>query len=123
MKIRTDFVTNSSSSSFVISKKVLDAEQLEAIINHRQFAEEHNLTDYKYDDWDITVENGCVIGRTGMDNFDMEELLDAIEVDSEYVVWGDSYYNVNESDINRAKQLGRRYEKRYGTGLRNEEDR
>ena len=50
MKIRTDFVTNSSSSSFVISKKVLDAEQLEAIINHRQFAEEHNLTDYEYDD-------------------------------------------------------------------------
>lgn len=43
MKIRKDFVTNSSSSSFIISKKYLTEEQLEAIRNHSKIGERLGL--------------------------------------------------------------------------------
>lgn len=52
MKTRSDYVTNSSSSSFIISKKYLDEEQVEAIKNHRVLAERLGLDNFD-DPWDI----------------------------------------------------------------------
>lgn len=84
MKTRSSFVSNSSSSSFIINKKNLTDEQVYKIKNHIQEAIKtpnySELFDYadKDDAWNI-IENEEEIGlSTTMDNFDMEEWLEYI---------------------------------------------
>jgi hypothetical protein len=82
MKIKTDFVTNSSSSSFVIPKNILSFEQIYQIMNHMKIAREINDPDVNfgyihsdYDEWYIIIEDDKIKGSTSMDNFDMDEFL------------------------------------------------
>jgi len=59
MKIRDGFVSNSSSSSFVLRVSGLSKKQLNMVENHIEFAEkvnkklEHKFYVGKYDDWGI----------------------------------------------------------------------
>ena len=78
MKIRNGFVSNSSSSSFVIPLIKITAKQLVDINNHS----EH--TDCP---WHITVTAHTVEGYTDMDNFDMREFFENIGVDENIVNW------------------------------------
>lgn len=86
MKTRLGFVSNSSSSSFVINLDNISAKQLRKII--------HNpTTDPKHEDygsWNIEVTDTEVKGSTYMDNYDFgkylteECLLDSTDFEFEY---------------------------------------
>jgi len=85
MKIRNGFISNSSSSSFVIfNKHVLTLDQRNAIFDHINYANEHDIEELKYsedyDAWRINEKDHIIEGSTIMDNFDMDYFLELIGV-------------------------------------------
>ncbi len=86
MKIRKGFVSNSSSSSFVISLNNITATQLKMIEDHYKISE---LLD-DGDRWTINSNGSVVTGYTWMDNFDMCSFLaDVVGVSDEFISWGE----------------------------------
>ena len=83
MKIRIGFVSNSSSSSFVIKLEDLTGKQVSLIRNHIFLA--------KDDPWTITETKETISGFTSMDNFDMRNYLSEIGIKDKDIDWGDSY--------------------------------
>ena len=89
-KLRNGFVSNSSSSSFVISLDKITAKQLNKIFDHIELGQEMGLDCAEsHEAWTISVDDNNVTGYTFMDNFDMEEFLLKIGVDAEDIEWGD----------------------------------
>ena len=97
MKVRRDFVTNSSSSSFLISKRHLDNDQIKAIRNHSALGEKLGI-DYAEESWYIRESNGYITGSTDMDNFDMGEFLEKIDVNMNKVDWSDWSFDLPDED-------------------------
>jgi len=90
MKIRTGFVSNSSSSSFTIKKSDLNDLQIYAIRHHSSVSKElEDLgDDFFYDDsWSINEDKNSISGYTTMDNFDMEAFLSLIGVSNNVIDW------------------------------------
>lgn len=95
MKVRKDFVTNSSSSSFIISKKYLDDDQIEAIRKHYFLGKKMGLVDDKWDyPYHIEENEDFITGYIEMDNFSMESFLEKIEVNDRNIVWGEYPFNL-----------------------------
>lgn len=86
MKIRTGFVSNSSSSSFVINKYWLSQDQVQKICNHTSIGEEMGMSNTDWS-WSITDNEKTIEGSTYMDNFDMREFLENIGVKMNKVKW------------------------------------
>lgn len=91
MKRRNDFVTNSSSSSFIIAKSALTKDQIYKIYDYKKLAasvlgEQEGL--YANDDfsvWEINEDEDYIEGNTIMDNFDMQSYLLAIGIPDEKI--------------------------------------
>lgn len=78
MKTRDGFVSNSSSSSFVLPKKYLSKCQL-GLIHAKLVLDEP-------EGWDITEDDEAVRGFTHMDNYDyVGFLIDEVEVKPEHI--------------------------------------
>jgi hypothetical protein len=84
MKTRQGFVSNSSSSSFIIKKKDLTVEQYIAIKNHIEVAQKEfpDMDADQGDAWNITETETTVEGDTWMNNFDMHDFMTKIGIEN-----------------------------------------
>ena len=95
MKYRKGFVTNSSSSSFIIAKKYLDSEQIEAIWKHSKLGERFGMPFANSDSWNIRENDDFITGHTYMDNFDMYDFLKKIGVIESHITWGSYSFDLD----------------------------
>jgi hypothetical protein len=101
MKIKTDFVTNSSCASFVIEKDKLTNLQIVLIKNHvdaakmysqgKVFSEDGEFDFGWPDEWNITETKNSIAGETSMDNFDMLAFLVMIGINEDDVQYEGCY--------------------------------
>lgn len=93
MKYRQGFVSNSSSSSFIINLYNVSGKQLKAIEEHIEYA--RCKLDWPEDEcdpedvWNISSDSEYVKGSVFMDNFNMGKFLSGIGVDPSDVEWSD----------------------------------
>jgi hypothetical protein len=96
MKTRMGFVSNSSSSSFIIKKENLSEKQLKIIRIHTHYAKTHYPNEgffcHDGDSWNINETPEEISGDTLMTNFDMEKFLGLIGVKDEDIQWEEEDY-------------------------------
>lgn len=98
MKIRTGFVSNSSSCSFSIMRKALSLDQFDRLRNHISCAmsmkwSNDGYADFGGDDWGVVLRDDRVDCETLMDNFDLHGfVLEVLMVPEDAIV---DYYHFN----------------------------
>jgi len=94
MKIRNGFVSNSSSSSFVVPTAMLSPLQIWAVLTNTQTDQE-----YTRPIWEIGLIDGYLVGYTSMDNYDMIEFLKKVGIPSKDISGTDRFYGSLESTL------------------------
>jgi hypothetical protein len=96
MKLRNGFVSNSSSSSFIIPLDMLCSCKIDSIYNHIEEANKHNgYFDFgcigEDDAWYISQDEYYIKGDTNMDNFDMYTFLNEfLNIPQNIIKWDHS---------------------------------
>lgn len=127
MKKRIGFVSNSSSSSFVIFKEALSEKQVDMLLNIETWIDffikldekndnRDNLKDkfeyYNSDPWNISEHEDYIFGETSMDNFDISDYFDYINIDGKYIAWDEGYVDEPyDSQLNFIKNMKKKYRK------------
>jgi enolase len=93
MKIRTGFVSNSSSSSYIISKKNLTEEQIYMIKNHVEYCYELLEKEKKNQKRIYSKEDPFGEEEWDEKEISIEKLRDALNLN-----WGDGSYRISKHD-------------------------
>jgi len=81
---RSEIPKKPETVSFVIQKKYLNEEQLEAIRDNKNSGFEHAIEH----SWEITENGHYITGWTYLDHFDIDLLFEKINVEWKHIVWG-----------------------------------
>ncbi len=89
MKIRSGFVSNSSSASFCIKKEKVSKWQMFLIENHMNMYKDVLETNKEYrelDRWSVRADSNYIYFSTMMDNFPMIEYLTNIHINCDDII-------------------------------------
>jgi hypothetical protein len=78
MKIRNGFISNSSSSSFIINKNSLSELQIQLIINYKDVCEDYGIK--MLDRWEIEEKKDKIFFSTFIDNGYMRVFLKQLNI-------------------------------------------